>query len=96
MGLIVGRYRNPLGVGVRVNAVAPGNVLFDGGSWAKKLENPEKRADIENYVRQEVALQRFAAPAEIANIIIFMASEPASFMTGSTVVVDGGQTRFVL
>jgi 3-oxoacyl-[acyl-carrier protein] reductase len=81
--------------GVRVNAIAPGNVLFEGGSWAKKLENPEKRADIENYIRQEVALQRFATPAEIADVLVYMASERASFVTGSTVVVDGGQTRFI-
>jgi 3-oxoacyl-[acyl-carrier protein] reductase len=81
--------------GVRVNAIAPGNVLFDGGSWAGKLENAEKRPVIEAYIRQEVALQRFASPQEIADVIVYMTSEKASFMSGSTVVVDGGQTRFV-
>jgi 3-oxoacyl-[acyl-carrier protein] reductase len=81
--------------GVRVNAVAPGNVLFDGGAWAKKLADPEKRASFDNYIRQDVALQRFATPEEIANVIVYVSCERASFMSGSTVVVDGGQTRFV-
>lgn len=83
------------GAGVRVNALAPGNVFFEGGTWEKKLENSAKRNSIESYIKREVALQRFASPKEVADVIVFMASERASFMTGSTVVVDGGQTRFV-
>ena len=79
--------------GVRVNAIAPGNVLFPGGAWAKKLEqNPDA---IESYVRQEVALRRFADPEEIANVLVFLASEQASFVSGSVWVIDGGQTRTV-
>jgi 3-oxoacyl-[acyl-carrier protein] reductase len=81
--------------GVRVNAVSPGNTLFEGGSWAKKIVDPDRKAFFEDYVRREVALQRFAAPNEIADVIVYLSSRRASFMTGSTVVVDGGQTRFV-
>lgn len=77
--------------GVRVNAVAPGNVLFPGGSWERKLV--ERKDFFEEYVRAEVPLQRFARPEEIADVVVFLASERASFMTGSVVVVDGGQTR---
>ena len=44
-------------------------------------------------INREVPLQRFGSPEEIANVVVFLASEKASFVTGSCVVVDGGQTR---
>lgn len=78
-------------LGVRVNAVAPGNVLFPGGSWEAKLA--ERRSFFEEYLRNEVALQRFARPEEIADVAVFLASERANFATGAVWVVDGGQTR---
>jgi 3-oxoacyl-[acyl-carrier protein] reductase len=77
--------------GVRVNAVAPGNVLFPGGTWEAKLK--ERRDFLENYIQTEVPLQRFGSPEEIADAVVFIASARASFMTGTCVVVDGGQTR---
>jgi 3-oxoacyl-[acyl-carrier protein] reductase len=77
--------------GVRVNAVAPGNVLFPGGSWERKLM--ERRDFFEDYIRAEVPLQRFARPEEIADAVVFLSSERASFITGACLVVDGGQTR---
>jgi 3-oxoacyl-[acyl-carrier protein] reductase len=77
--------------GVRVNAVAPGNVLFPGGSWERKLK--ERRDFFEASIRTEVPLQRFARPEEIADAVVFLASERASFITGACLVVDGGQTR---
>ena len=77
--------------GVRVNAVAPGNVLFPGGSWERKLA--ERREFFEQYIQSEVPLQRFGQPEEIADAVVFLASERASFITGACLVVDGGQTR---
>lgn len=80
--------------GVRVNAVAPGNVLFPGGTWERKLE--ERREFFEQYVRTEVPLQRFGKADEIAHAVVFLASERASFITGACLVVDGGQTRSIV
>lgn len=77
--------------GVRVNAVAPGNVFFTGGSWERRLA--ERREFYEQYIESEVALQRFGRPEEIADAVVFLASERASFITGACLVVDGGQTR---
>ncbi|MBM4431737.1 MAG: SDR family oxidoreductase [Chloroflexi bacterium] len=74
-----------------INAVAPGNVLFPGGSWERKLA--ERREFFEQYIRSEVPLQRFGRPEEIADAVVFLASERASFITGACLVVDGGQTR---
>ena len=77
--------------GVRVNAVAPGNILFAGGSWQGKLEaDPEK---VSSMIAREVPLGRFGKPEEIGAAVAFLASEQASFITGACVVVDGGQTR---
>jgi len=77
--------------GIRVNAVAPGNVLFPGGSWERKLQ--ERREFFEQYIRTEVPLQRFGRSQEIADAVLFLASNRASFITGACLVVDGGQTR---
>jgi 3-oxoacyl-[acyl-carrier protein] reductase len=77
--------------GIRVNAVAPGNILFPGGSWERKLQ--ERREFFEQYIRTEVPLQRFGRPQEVADAVLFLASNRASFITGACLVADGGQTR---
>tara|TARA_Y100001970_G_C14236203_1_gene861947 strand:+ start:1186 stop:1956 length:771 start_codon:yes stop_codon:yes gene_type:complete len=75
---------------VRVNIVSPGNVFFGGGEWERKYkEDPDK---INNLINETVPLKRFGTPEDIANVVLFLASEKASFMTGSNIVVDGGQT----
>jgi 3-oxoacyl-[acyl-carrier protein] reductase len=79
--------------GVRVNAVAPGNTIFPGGAWERKLA--ERRDFFEQYIQTEVPLQRFASPDEIADAVVFLSSDRASFITGACLVVDGGQTRSI-
>lgn len=81
--------------GVRVNAVAPGNVFFPGGSWAEKFESPVKKNSYIDYVEREVALQRFATAREIADVVVFLASARASFISGTVIPVDGGQLRSI-
>ena len=77
--------------GVRINAIAPGNILFEGGTWANKLAAaPEAVADM---LAREVALNRLGTPEEIAHLVAFLASPRSSFITGSIVVADGGQLR---
>jgi 3-oxoacyl-[acyl-carrier protein] reductase len=75
--------------GVRVNCVAPGNILFPGGTWERKLtEEPER---FRRYIEAEVPLRRFGTPEEIAALVAFISSERAAFITGACIVADGGQ-----
>jgi len=77
--------------GLRINAVAPGNILFPGGTWdRKKSENPEGVAEM---LRRDVAQARLGTPEEIAALVVFLASVRANFITGQVVVADGGQLR---
>lgn len=75
---------------VRVNVIAPGNIYFKGGSWDKKIKNNKKEVD--NLIKSTVPMQRFGTPKEIADSVVFMCSDRASFITGTTLVIDGGQT----
>ncbi len=75
---------------VRVNTVAPGNILADGGTWDEKMKaNP---TGVTKMLQDKVPLNRFGTPPEVADTVLFLASAKASFITGSCMVVDGGQT----
>ncbi len=75
--------------GIRVNAVLPGNVYFSGGRWEEIMETDEE-GTLE-YIRCAVPMNRFGTPEEIADAILFLASERAAFITGAMLNVDGGQ-----
>jgi 3-oxoacyl-[acyl-carrier protein] reductase len=75
---------------IRVNSVCPGNIYFKEGTWDfKMLENKDK---VEEMLEKDVPLKRFTTPEEIANLVLFLSSEKAGFITGSCIISDGGQT----
>jgi 3-oxoacyl-[acyl-carrier protein] reductase len=79
---------------IRVNAVAPGSIRFPGGSWDRRCEaDPEGMA---RFVQAEMPLGRFGRPEEVADVVVFLASERASLMVGACVNVDGGQSRSLI
>jgi 3-oxoacyl-[acyl-carrier protein] reductase len=79
--------------GIRVNCLAPGNVLFDGGSWDHHLK--ERREEVERYISTEVPQKRLGTPEEIAKFAAFLVSPNSRFATGGCYIMDGGQTRRV-
>lgn len=76
---------------IRVNYLAPGNVLFPGGSWEQHLD--KRREEVEHMISREVPQKRFGAPEEIAEFVAYLVSPRAGFVTGGCYIVDGGQTR---
>mgnify|MGYP001413298402 CR=1 FL=1 len=79
--------------GIRVNVVSPGNILFKGSTWEKKLM--DDRDGVEAMLTEEVPLERFGDVCDVANAVLFLASKCASFITGANWVVDGGQTSTI-
>ena len=75
---------------IRTNVVCPGNIYFDEGTWDFKMR--EDKQKVLEMLDRTVPMKRFASPEEIAYLVLFLASERASFITGSSFVADGGQT----
>jgi 3-oxoacyl-[acyl-carrier protein] reductase len=75
---------------IRVNCIAPGNIYFPGGRWEELLKSDP--VTTETMLKTKVPLNRFGTPEEVANAVVFLSSDSASFITGSCLTVDGGQT----
>ena len=76
---------------IRVNSIAPGSISFEGGSWWKRAqEDPQGMAE---FVEREIPFGRFGTAEEVGALVAFLASPRASWITGASVTVDGGQSR---
>jgi 3-oxoacyl-[acyl-carrier protein] reductase len=74
--------------GIRVNAVCPGAILFDGGWWDRvRHDEPEEFAAHVD----RIPGRRMGSPEEVAAVVLFLASPQASWVNGATVLVDGGE-----
>jgi len=76
---------------IRVNSVSPGSTLFPGGSWWKRQQADPQW--IEGFIQRELPFGRFGTPEEIGNVVAFLASPKASWIAGTSIVVDGCQSR---
>ncbi|MDM5317938.1 SDR family oxidoreductase [Fictibacillus sp. b24] len=76
--------------GIRVNGVAPGSILHETGNWKKRLEQDPYK--INSFVEEHISAGRFGTVEEVANVVVFLASKKASWVVGSTLNVDGGQS----
>ncbi len=75
---------------IRVNMVSPGNILFPEGNWYKKQKSDP--ANVQKMLFEKVPLRMFGSPEDIGNVVAFLLSPRARFITGANYVVDGGQT----
>jgi 3-oxoacyl-[acyl-carrier protein] reductase len=77
--------------GIRVFSIAPGSTLFPGGSWERRLrDDPEGMA---TFIERELPFGRLGTVAEVADVMAFLVSPRASWVVGTCVAVDGGQSR---
>ena len=76
------------GRGIRVNCVAPGSIEFPGGTWEKRRLD---REPLYASTLAQIPFGRMGTPEEIAHVVLFLASPKASWVTGQSIVVDGGQ-----
>jgi 3-oxoacyl-[acyl-carrier protein] reductase len=76
---------------IRVNSVSPGSILFEGGSWWRRQQADP--AGIAEFVRRELPFGRFGTPKEVGDVVAFLCSSRASWVSGTSVVVDGCQSR---
>ncbi len=74
--------------GIRVNGIAPGSIEFPGGVWDRRKK---EGSPIYAGVLKSIPFGRLGHPEEVANVALFLASPLASWVTGQTIVVDGGQ-----
>jgi len=76
---------------VRLNTISPGDILFDGSIWDKKMKKSKKNTL--KYVKENVPLNKFGFPKDIANAVFFLSSDENNFISGSNLLIDGGQTN---
>lgn len=77
--------------GIRINGVAPGNILFEGSVWDKKLK--QDSLVVEKMLTEKVPLKKLGSPSDVANSVLWLSSSVSRFVTGSVHITDGGQTR---
>ena len=74
---------------VKVNNIVPRNIYFKSGNCDKKIKKNSKK--IKKMINNKVPLKRFGKPEEIADLATFLLSSKSGFITGSEIVIDGGQ-----
>jgi 3-oxoacyl-[acyl-carrier protein] reductase len=76
---------------IRVNSIAPGSILFEGGSWHQRQQaDPE---GIARFIESDLPFGRFGRADEVGDVVAFLASSRASWISGACVTVDGCQSR---
>ena len=79
---------------IRVNSVAPGSILFPGGSWHRRQQADPN--GIAAFVERELPFGRFGRPEEVGAVVAFLVSSRASWVSGASITVDGGQSRSLI
>jgi len=75
----------------RINAIAPGNIIFQGSTWSKKMKNLPSKT--KKYLAENVALKLFGRPSDISSMVLYLSSNQTKYITGSIFKIDGGQVK---
>lgn len=82
------------GDGIRVNSIAPGSIRFEGGSWDKRCkDDPE---GMKKFISDNIPMGRFGSAEEVADVVTFLSSKRASWVSGSCITVDGVQSHSLI
>ena len=76
---------------IRINGISPGNIYFSGSVWEKKLK--ENKMSVDDFLSKNVTLKKLGSPEDVSNLVFYLCSSMANFITGSIWCVDGGQIR---
>ena len=77
--------------GVNLNIISPGNIIFDGSTWDKKMKKNKKNTI--KYVKDNVPVNKFGSPKDIANAVFFLSSKENNFISGANFLIYGSQTN---
>ncbi len=77
--------------GITFNSVAPGAIMIPDTGWEREYK--ENRKEVEEFINRELPLGRFGTPEEVANVVVFICSEKAGLVNGTSISVDGSQSR---
>ncbi|MDC0393496.1 SDR family oxidoreductase [Candidatus Pelagibacter sp.] len=75
---------------ISINLVSPGNILFQGSVWDKKIK--ENKKDVNKMLIEKVPLNKLGSAKDIVDITCYLVSEKSKFISGSNFIIDGGQT----
>ena len=76
---------------IRINAITPGNILFKGSVWEKKMKLDLN--NVKKVLANDVPLKKFGSTQDICSLAVYLSSSNANFVTGSIWTIDGGQTK---
>ena len=77
--------------GICVNSIAPGSISHPEGSW-ERFQNDNPPEVVEDFISRNLPMGRFGWPEPVGDLVAFLASQRADLITGSCIVVDGGQS----
>ena len=77
--------------GITFNSVAPGAIMIPDTGWEREYK--ENRKEVDEFINRELPLGRFGTPEEVADIVVFICSEKAGLVNGTSIPVDGSQSR---
>ena len=77
--------------GILVNSIAPGSIEHPGGSW-ERFQNDNTPEVVENFIKDNLPLGKFGWPEPLGDLVAYLASDRSGLITGSCIVIDGGQS----